>query len=141
MTTAEQLIERIETAGGTLTVCGARIRCRLPIALSYLLDELRTRRDEVLEALRERPEIPRLPAGVHLIEWKLKEAPVPIERFEIVTDPAKFAGTTLEQLRIALEFPNRKVGWTVPQLLQRLALVGVCLVLQKGPSGENEATG
>jgi hypothetical protein len=91
------------------------------------------------KALRERAEIPRLPAGVRLIEWRLKEPPVPIEGFAVVTDPATFATWTLEQLRIAIENPKRRVRLSVAQLLQRLDLVGVRLVLQKGPS-ENEAT-
>ena len=66
-----------------------------------------------------------IPPGVRLIEWKLKEPPVAIETCAVVTDSDLFARTTLEQLRIALAEPKRWVGWTVPQLIDRLAQVGV----------------
>jgi hypothetical protein len=41
-----------------------------------------------------------------------------------------FARTTLEQLRIALAAPKRWVGWTIPQLIDRLAQVGVRVALE-----------
>jgi hypothetical protein len=48
-----------------------------------------------------------------------------------VTDPAVFARTTLEELRVALDNPKRWVGWSVAQLIERLAQVGVSVVLEK----------
>jgi hypothetical protein len=48
-----------------------------------------------------------------------------IETCAVVTDSGLFARTTLEQLRIALAEPKRWVGWSVPQLMDRLAEVGV----------------
>ena len=74
--------------------------------------------------------IPAMPPGVRLIEWKLKEPPVAIETCAVVTDSGLFARTTLEQLRIALAEPKRWVGWTVPQLIDRLAQVGVNVSLE-----------
>jgi hypothetical protein len=68
---------------------------------------------------------PALPPGVRLIEWKLKEPPVAIETCAVIVDTALFAKSTLEQLRIALTQPKRWVGWSVPQLVDRLAQVGV----------------
>jgi hypothetical protein len=41
-----------------------------------------------------------------------------------------FASTTLEQLRVALANPKRWVGWSVSQLIERLAQVGVTVVLE-----------
>ncbi len=73
--------------------------------------------------------IPPMPPGVHLVEWKLKAPPIAIETCAVVTDTALFAKSTLEQLRIAMRQPKRWVGWSVPQLLDRLGQVGVLLNL------------
>jgi hypothetical protein len=70
-----------------------------------------------------------MPPGVQLLEWLLKSPPVAIETFAVVTDPALFAETTLEQLRHALSDPKSWVGWSVPQLIERLAQVGVTVKL------------
>ena len=90
---------------------------------------LRGHRAEVAELLRARSAIPQVPNGVRLIQWKLKEPPVAIETCAVVTEPAQFANSTLEQLRLALVNPKRWVGWTVPQLIERLAQVGVVVLL------------
>jgi len=73
-----------------------------------------------------------VPPGVRLIEWKLKEPPVAVETCAVVTDTALFARTTLEQLRTALAQPKRWIGWSVPQLIDRLAQVGVIVALESG---------
>jgi hypothetical protein len=73
--------------------------------------------------------IPAMPPGVGLIKWKLKEPPVAIETCAVVIAPALFAKATLDQLRVALESPKRWVGWSVPQLIDRLAQVGVQVAL------------
>jgi hypothetical protein len=90
---------------------------------------LRGHRVEVAELLRARSAIPQVPNGVRLIQWKLKEPPVAIETCAVVTEPAQFANRTLEQLRLALVNPKRWVGWSVPQLIERLAQVGVVVLL------------
>ena len=71
-----------------------------------------------------------MPPGVRLVKWKLKEPPVAIETCTVVTEPALFASTTLEQLRIVLPNPKRWVGWGVFQLIERLAQVGVAVALE-----------
>jgi hypothetical protein len=63
--------------------------------------------------------------GVALLSWELRQAPVTIGTGEVVTDPEKFARACLEQLGIALANPRRRVGWSVPQVMDRLAQVGV----------------
>ena len=68
-------------------------------------------------------------AGVRMISWNLKSPPVLIEASAVVTDPALFARATLEQLRAALDNPKRWVGWSVAQLIERLAQVGVSVAL------------
>jgi hypothetical protein len=127
----DDLIDRIRAAGGTLTINGQKIRCRLPQEASRLLEEVRQRRDEVHLFLSRRELVSAMPNGVRLIRWNLKEPPVTIERWSVVTDPARFAKTTLKQLRIALGSPNRWVGWNVAQLIKRLDQVGVSVVLDK----------
>ena len=74
--------------------------------------------------------IPPRPPGTVLLSWELKPAPVTIGAGETVTDPAKFARGCLEQLGIALVNPRCRVGWSVTQLLDRLAQVGVVVALQ-----------
>jgi hypothetical protein len=71
-----------------------------------------------------------MPAGVRLVHWNLKEPPVAIDTCSVVIDPALFARSTLEQLRVALAQPKRWVGWSIPQLIDRLAQVGVTVTLE-----------
>jgi len=90
--------------------------------------------------LRERDVIPKMPPGVQLVSWNLKEPPVAVEVCSLVTDSALFARTTLDQLRTALAQPKRWLGWTVPQLIERLAQVGVTVeVSQETGSSEGES--
>jgi hypothetical protein len=131
MTSAESVIERIEEAGGVLALNGQRIRCQLPEDATDLLDELRTHKDEVLLLLLQRERILVMPPSVRLVSWNLKDPPVAIETCTVVTDPILFARTTVEQLRIVLAEPRRWIGWSVPQLIDRLAQVGVVVVLEE----------
>lgn len=77
-----------------------------------------------------------MPPGVRLIECKLKEPPVAIETCAVVADSALFASSTLTQLARALAHPKRWVGWSVPQLIDRLAQVGVRVTLDTSASGK-----
>jgi hypothetical protein len=58
-----------------------------------------------------------------------------IETSAVVVNPALFAQTTLEQLTTALASPERWIGWSVPQLIDRLAQVGVFVKLGKEEEG------
>jgi hypothetical protein len=129
MISAHDVIDRIEAAGGVLTLQGDRIRCRLPEDACLLLDELRARRDEVFELLRQRADIPTMPKGVRLLLWKLKDPPLSLENFAVVTNPAVFVRATIEQLRVAVNNPKRWVGWSPAQLVERLAQAGVLVAL------------
>jgi TubC N-terminal docking domain len=91
-----------------------------------LLARIREHKPEIIRTLAA---IPPIPAGVHLISWNLKNPPVTVETCAIVTDTLLFARRTIEQLRIALGDPTRWVGWTVSQLIDRLAQVGVSVAL------------
>jgi hypothetical protein len=83
----------------------------------------------VIEVLAEVEDMGVALRFVKLIRWNLKSPPVAIETCVVVTDPALFARTTLEQLRTALAQPQRWVGWSVTQLIDRLAQVGVLVMV------------
>lgn len=104
MTSAEQVMERIEVAGGVLTVRGGRIRCRLPEEAAHLLDELREHKSEVIACLNKRG-IPRMPEGVQLLRWEPKPSPVMLSRVSVsvVEDVPKFIRDTLTELGQLLE--------------------------------------
>jgi hypothetical protein len=131
----------IEAAGIALRLDGERVRILFPEPrqreeLAGQVAFLRTHRDEVAEFLRKRVAIPRMPPGIRLLKWHPKEPPVAIETCAVVTEPTLFARTTLEQLRIALANPKRWVGWSVSQLIERLAQVGVIVALEVDKSSE-----
>ena len=130
-----QVLAEVEGAGISLRLEGQKVRIRYPEPdqrerLAAQLKFLRANRDEVAAFLRTRSSVPTMPPGVRLLEWKLKEPPVVIETCAVVTDPALFARSTLDQLRNALTKPKRWVGWSVPQLIQRLSQVGVRIAIE-----------
>ena len=132
-----EIVSRLEEAGGKLTLDGERIRYTIPAGdteASSLLAELRKRKSDVARLLRTRRSIPPMPPGVRLIKWHLKEPPVAIETCAVVTNPVLFASTTLEQLRTAIAQPKRWVGWSVSQLIDRLAQVGTSRIAGR-PTG------
>jgi hypothetical protein len=131
-----QTVMEVETLGVQLRVEADKVVMRFPAEelrneLSGQLAYLRTHRHEVMNFLRERDVIPKMPPGVQLVSWNLKEPPVAVEVCSLVTDSALFARTTLDQLRTALTQPKRWLGWTVPQLIQRLAQVGVTVEVSR----------
>jgi hypothetical protein len=136
-----QVLGKVESSGIKLRLDGQKIRIRFPEPqqrddLADHLLFLRGHREEVAEFLRARAAIPTMPPGVRLVKWTLKEPPVAIETCAVVTEPALFASTTLEQLRTALANPNRWVGWSAFQLIERLAQVGVTVALEIDRSSE-----
>jgi hypothetical protein len=129
------VLDEVETLGVAFRLEGERVRIRFPTAdqreqVSRQVTFLRAHRKEVAEFLRLRHSIPAMPPGVRLVGWDLKQPPVAIETCSVVTDPALFALTTLEQLRTALAQPNRWIGWSIPQLIDRLAQVGVVVAVE-----------
>lgn len=132
-----QTVSMIEAAGATFRLDGEKVRVRYcneeqRKELAGKVAFLRDHRAEVTAFLKIRGTIPMMPPGVRLIHWNLKKSPVAIESCAVVTDTALFARTTLEQLRVALTQPKRWVGWSVPQLVDRLAQVGVFVELEAG---------
>jgi hypothetical protein len=130
-----QVVSELEAAGAALRLDGERVRIWYPdeelrSKLTGQVAWLRQRRGELSDLLKFRNCCPPIPAGVRLVSWNLKQPPVLVECSAVVTDPGLFARTTLEQLRIALAAPKRWVGWTIPQLIDRLAQVGVRVALE-----------
>lgn len=139
MTELLEIVSRLEVAGGKLRLDGECIRYSIPSGDAEardLLDELREHKPEVTDLLRMRDATP---PGVRIIGWNLKEPPIAIEYRAVVTDPAKFASATLGELRERLTNPMRKYGWSVPQLIDRLAQVGVTVALEIDKSSELES--
>lgn len=130
--TAQAILGKMSQRGITVRVDGETLLLKPREALDDdLLARIKEHKPEILVALRNPPvAIPAMPPGVRLIAWELKEPPVAIETCAVVTDPALFARTTLEQLRTALAQPKRWIGWSVPQLIDRLAQVGVSVRLE-----------
>lgn len=129
----ETLVE-IEQAGVGFRLDGERVRIRFLTPeqreeLARHVAFLRVHRDEVAKVLKRRLSVPTMPQGVKLVRWDLKQPPIGIEMSAVVTDPSLFARTTLEQLGIALAQPRRWIGWTVPQLIDRLSQVGVIVAV------------
>lgn len=129
MSSMQELVERIEDAGGVLRLRGRKIVYDLPEQVTPLLDQLRANKDAVVEVLRQREALPAVPPGVRLVSWNLKEPPMAIEYSAVVTDTAKFARATLKELADRISNPRRKYGWTVPQLIDRLRQVGVTVAV------------
>jgi len=130
------VITELEAAGAALRLDGENVRIWYPDEdlrrkLAGQVSSLREHRAEVVSLLKVGNCNPGMPAGVRLVKWALKEPPVLVECSAVVTDPAMFARTTLEQLDVALASPKRWVGWSVPQLIERLEQVGV--VVSLGP--------
>jgi hypothetical protein len=137
---APEVVSRIEELGGYLALeIDGSIRYRVPKGnpeAQALLETIKTQKQNLVSYLRARPV---LPPGVRLVSWNLKEPPVAIETCAVVTDPALFVRATVEQLGVALAHPGRWVGWSVPQLIDRLAQVGVVVMLEKKLRGCEEA--
>jgi hypothetical protein len=131
---APKIVSQFESLGGSLALDGdGSIRYRVPKEspeVRTLLEMARAERQAILDYLRNRAAVPAMPLGVRLVEWNLKEPPVAIEICTVVVNPPLFAKTTLAQLGTALANPERWVGWSVPQLLDRLAQVGVVASLE-----------
>ncbi len=133
MTSAEQLIEQIECAGGALVLYGERVRVRLPEGQAHLLDELRAHRNEVILLLRKLSEIPPMPPGVQLARWEPKPAPVVLTHDAVVTNVLRFISMTLLELKAAMAGQRWQSGHrSTRELIDRLEQCGVHVKIQSG---------
>ena len=130
-----KVVSQVEATGSAFRLDGEKVRVWYPgeeqrEELSRQIAFLRVHREAVARFLRARTAIPAMPRGVRLIAWNLREPPIAIEHCAVVTDSASFARATLGQLGRALAKPHKWVGWSVPQLMDRLAQVGVLVALE-----------
>jgi hypothetical protein len=130
MSAALELIRTVEANGGHLRVDGEYLVIAPGEAAASVIDELRQHKAELMAELARRPA---MPAGVRLVSWSPKAAPVRLSECSTVTDTEKFIRTTLIQLAAALEGRSWQSGnWGLSGLLERLAAVG-CLVALENP--------
>jgi hypothetical protein len=132
------VVSKLQAAGVGFRLDNARVKVWFPDPrrrneLAVEIAFLRDHRSEVANLLKSRSAIPTMPRGVRLVEWDLKEPPVCLESYSVVTDSAKFVKSTLRQLKVLLENPKARVGWTMAQLIDRLAQVGVTVELEPQP--------
>jgi hypothetical protein len=81
--------------------------------------------------------VPKAPFDIVLDEFKT--GPVRLSPHEVVTDTFKFAMATFAQLRRKLENPRAPVGWEISQLPDRIAAVGLTVVLSEKKESEGGA--
>jgi TubC N-terminal docking domain len=128
------ILDEMAQRGVTARVDGETLRLKPRKALDDdLLTRIKEHKPEIIRALAA---IPQMPVGVRLVKWNPKDPPVAIETCTIVVDPVLFARSTLEQVRVALANPKRWVGWTIPQLIDRLAQVGVTVALEANKTSD-----
>jgi hypothetical protein len=121
---ATELVEQIKSAGGSLVLDGDRIRYEIPERAASLVPVLHANREEVRRLLQA--SMPEMPAGVRLISWNPKRAPVVLTRCSVVSDTELFVRHTLGQLSAALAGNHWVAGnWSVRELIERLEQVGV----------------
>lgn len=131
MNSVPELIQAVESIGGRFMVDGDRLGIAPATAAASLMDELRRHKAELLAELLARR--PAMPAGVRLISWQPKTAPVRMSPYSTVTDVDRFIRSTLVQLQAALDGQTWQSGnWGLSGLLERLAAVG-CVVALDDP--------
>ena len=130
MSAALELIQVVESAGGRFMVDGDRLGIVPREAAAPVIDELRQHKAELLVELARRPA---MPAGVRLVLWSPKDAPVRLSECSTLTDTEKFIHTTLMQLAARLSCKDWLDGsWGLSGLLARLEVCG-CRVAFDSP--------
>jgi len=126
----DEIIRTVHDAGGQLWLEGDKVHARLPEKLRPFVAVIRQHKPEIIDLLSQRLA---MPAGVRLVSWSPKAAPIQLERGQTVTDTERFIESSLAQLAAALEGRNWQAGnWGLSGLLERLALCG-CVVALDDP--------
>ena len=127
---ATEILDTVSAAGGQLWLDGDKVCARLPESLRPLVPVIREMKPQLIELLALRPA---LPAGVRLVSWNPKTAPVRLSPCSTVTDTEKFIRTTLMQLAARLSGKDWLAGgWGLSGLLTRLEVCG-CVVALDDP--------
>jgi hypothetical protein len=117
--------------GGQIWLEDDKVRARLPEILRPLVSVIHSHKPELLAELARRPA---MPAGVRLVTWSPKAAPVKMSPCSTVTNVDLFVRSTLRQLEAILTGKDWLAGgWGLSGLLDRLAAVG-CHVALVDPS-------
>lgn len=137
------IVSEVEAAGAAFRLEGEKVRVSYPDderrkELAKQISLLRDHRTEVAAYLKARSAVPPMPKGVRLIRWESKAAPVAIDVCSVVVDVPKFIESELWALDSRLN--NLRTihgGFTVPQMLNRLAQAGLEVELDpKGGANE-----
>ncbi len=127
MSAALELIRSVEANGGRFRVDGEYLVIAPGEAAAPVMEELREHKAELMAELARRPA---MPAGVRLIRWEPKTAPVRLSECSTVTDTEKFIRTTLMQLAARLSGKDWLAGgWGLSGLFARLEACGCCVAL------------
>jgi hypothetical protein len=127
MSTAFELIGRIEASGGHFMLDGERLGITPERTVLPILEEVRRNKVGIIALLQRRSA---MPPGVRLLQWKPLAPPVQLNRHSTVVDTEKFAERTLQQLGARLRGDDWGAGnWSVSQLIDRLESVGVAVEL------------
>jgi hypothetical protein len=125
-----ELIQIVELAGGRFMIDGDRLGIVPATAAAPVMGELRQHKAELLAELARRPA---MPAGVRLVSWSPKDAPVRLSECSTVTDVDLFICSTLRQLEARLSGKDWLAGgWGLSGLLARLEACG-CVVALDDP--------
>ncbi|MGO9325223.1 MAG: hypothetical protein ACLP07_11740 [Terracidiphilus sp.] len=130
MSAALELIRTVEANGGHFRVDGEYLVIAPGEAAAPVMEELRQHKSELLAELARRPA---MPAGVRLVSWSPKAAPVQLSECSTVTDVELFIRSTLRQLEARLSGKDWLAGgWGLSGLLARLEACG-CVVALDDP--------
>ena len=124
---ASDIIEQITSSGGRIWLEENKVLAHLPEALRPLVSVLLSHKPELMAELTRRPA---MPAGVRLVSWSPRKAPVGLPQGSTVTDVDLFISTTRVQLEARLKRNGfLDGGWRLVGLLSRLAAVGCHIAL------------
>jgi hypothetical protein len=136
-----ELVAEFEARGGEFAFDGQQINVQYPPeqreTLALILETLRANRDAVAAFVRQRSrgvvapaQCPHLPPGVRLVKYAPKPPPVAVAPVSIVTDVDKFIRAYVSDLEYRLLRPEAHACAPLPEILAKLAEVGLELALE-----------
>jgi len=140
VTKLDQAVAEFESKGGEFTLNGPQVSVQYPPehrdTLAPILATLRANRTAVAALIRERycgvpapAQCPPVPLGVRLVKYAPKAPPVAVAPVSIVTDVDKFIRAYLRDLGQRLQHPGTHACASLPEILAKLAEVGLELAL------------
>jgi len=137
------LLEEVRRLGGKFHLREDGVKVEYPEEVREdmrpILDKLRQKRDEVCKLLYKQasgipapPGCPPIPAGVRLKKYAPKPGPVLIAPWSLVAHPDQFIAACFRDLDWRLKHPKSYAAPPIPQILAKLAEVGVEVELEAG---------